>query len=138
MEHPLHGRDLGRVEAERLVELVRALPSRRAGMRCGKRYGPGGVWALGGGKTIGMHGEEQDSCRLGGAGKARSARRRTCGPCRDLGRVEALAERLVERRCALPSRSLRSNVTGLFHIFFVPTKAYGISILYLFRLLAAW
>ena len=122
LEHALHGRDLGRVEAERLVELVRALPSRRAGMRCGKRYGPGGVWALGGGKTIGMHGEEQDSCRLGGAGKARSARRRTCGPCRDLGRVEALAERLVERRCALPSRSLRSNVTGLFIYFLYQQK----------------
>ena len=38
-EHEVHPRDLGRVEAERLVELVRALPSRRAGMRCGKRYG---------------------------------------------------------------------------------------------------
>ena len=90
------------VEAERLVELVRALPSRRAGMRCGKRYGPGGVWALGGGKTIGMHGEEQDSCRLGGAGKARSARRRTCGPCRDLGRVEALADQSGWLNAAAP------------------------------------
>ena len=36
VEHPQHGRDLGRVEAERLVERRRALPSRKAGMRCGK------------------------------------------------------------------------------------------------------
>ena len=39
-EHFAHGRDLGRVEAERLVERRRALPSRKAGMRCGRRYGP--------------------------------------------------------------------------------------------------
>ena len=37
-EHAAHGRDLGRVEAERLVERQRELPSRKAGMRCGKRY----------------------------------------------------------------------------------------------------
>ena len=36
-EHALHVRDLGRVEAERLVERRRELPSGRAGMRCGKR-----------------------------------------------------------------------------------------------------
>ena len=46
-EHLVHGRDLGRVEAERLVEGIRALPSRNAGMQCGTRYGPGGVRALG-------------------------------------------------------------------------------------------
>ena len=47
VEHAAHGRDLGRVEAERLVERRRVLPSRKAGMRRGKRYGPGGVRALG-------------------------------------------------------------------------------------------
>ena len=37
-EHAGHGRDLGRVEAERLVERRRELPSRKAGMQCaGKR-----------------------------------------------------------------------------------------------------
>ena len=46
VEHLVHVRDLGRVEAERLVERRRALPSRKAGMRCGKRCGPGGVRAL--------------------------------------------------------------------------------------------
>ena len=37
LEHVAHGRDLGRVEAERLVEGRRVLPSRRAGMGCEKR-----------------------------------------------------------------------------------------------------
>ena len=32
VEHLLHGRDLGRVEAQRLVERRRALPSRKEGM----------------------------------------------------------------------------------------------------------
>ena len=47
IEHEAHVRDLGRVEAERLVERRRFLPSRNAGMRCRARYGPGGVRALG-------------------------------------------------------------------------------------------
>ena len=34
VKHIVHGRDLRRVEAERLVERHRALPSRKAGMRC--------------------------------------------------------------------------------------------------------
>ena len=100
-------------------------------------WGPGGERALGGGDAYGVHWEGPTQ-GWGGAQGTRGAHREHAAHGRDLGRVEALAERLVERRCALPSRSLRSNVTGLFHIFFVPTKAYGISILYLFRLLAAW
>ena len=51
-EHLAHVRDLGRVEVEPLVERRRLLPRRKAGMRCGKRCGPGGVGALGG---SGMH-----------------------------------------------------------------------------------
>ena len=54
VEHAVHVRDLGRVEAERLVERHRELPSRKAGMQCGKRCGPGGVRALGGGDASGM------------------------------------------------------------------------------------
>ena len=54
VEHAVHVRDLGRVEAERLVERRRFLPSRKAGMRCGKRCGPGGVRALGGDDANGM------------------------------------------------------------------------------------
>ena len=52
--------DRGNVEAERLVERLRVLPSRKAQSLheiCGKRYGPGGVRALGGGDTSGVHGE---------------------------------------------------------------------------------
>ena len=48
VEHVVHARDLGGVKAQRLVELVRFLPSRREGhMRCGARCGPGGgrAWA---------------------------------------------------------------------------------------------
>ena len=41
VEHLVHGRDLGRVEAERLVELECGLPSRKAGIRCGAKCGPG-------------------------------------------------------------------------------------------------
>eukprot|EP00964_Phaeocystis_antarctica_P130704 scaffold94570_cov101-Phaeocystis_antarctica.AAC.2 len=52
-------RDAGRVEAERLVERRRALPSRKEGVRCGARCGPG--------------------CGRGRPGHARSARR-TCNP----------------------------------------------------------
>ena len=33
VEHVLHGRDLGRVKAQRLVEFIRVLPSRREGVR---------------------------------------------------------------------------------------------------------
>jgi hypothetical protein len=48
VEHVAHVRDLGGVEAQRLVERPRALPSRREGMRCGgERCEPGGVWACG-------------------------------------------------------------------------------------------
>ena len=73
VEHLEHGRDLGRVEAERLVERRRFLPSRKAGMRCEKRYGPGGVRAFGGGDASGMH--EEGPTQGWGAGHAWSARR---------------------------------------------------------------
>ena len=99
-EHGVHARDLGRVEAERLVERVRVLPSRKVGMRCEKRYGPGGVMALGGGDASGMHGEgPTQGC--GGQG-TRGAHVEHVAHVRDLGRVEA--ERLVERPRVLPSR----------------------------------
>ena len=41
VEHLAHVRDAGRVEAERLVERPCALPSRKEGVRCGARCGPG-------------------------------------------------------------------------------------------------
>ena len=55
-EHLAHGRDLGRVQAERLVELDRELPSRKAGIRCEKRYSPQEREGVGGGgDASGMH-----------------------------------------------------------------------------------
>eukprot|EP00964_Phaeocystis_antarctica_P048466 scaffold28065_cov57-Phaeocystis_antarctica.AAC.3 len=41
VEHVAHVRDAGRVEAQRLVERPRKLPSRKEGVRCGARCGPG-------------------------------------------------------------------------------------------------
>jgi len=77
-EHVLHGRDAGGVEAHRLVEGRRALPSRREGMRCGgERCEPEGGRACvvhGGGTQEACTGKRPDS-RLGGQGHARSARR---------------------------------------------------------------
>ena len=65
----------------------------------GKWYGPGGVRALVGGDASGMHGEgPTQGC--GGKG-TRGAHVEHLVHGRDLGRVEA--ERLVERRRALPS-----------------------------------
>jgi hypothetical protein len=61
VEHVVHGRDAGGVNAQRLVEGRRGLPSRRGGhamrgeeVRAGRRVG---LWG-GGGTTSGMHGEK--------------------------------------------------------------------------------
>ena len=101
VEHAPHVRDLGRVEAERLVEHRRGLPSRKAGsIRCGKRCGPGGVRVLSGDEASGMHGEGPTQ-GFGGRG-TRGAHPEHAVHVRDTGRVEA--ERLVERGRGLPSR----------------------------------
>ena len=50
-EHAAHVRDAGRVEVQRLVERQRALPSRKEGVRCGARCGPGGGTAWVGGSA---------------------------------------------------------------------------------------
>eukprot|EP00964_Phaeocystis_antarctica_P156657 scaffold126464_cov39-Phaeocystis_antarctica.AAC.1 len=64
LEHPLHGCDAGRVEAQRLVERVRVLPSRKEGVRCGARCGPG----AGGHGPVAAH--ERHARREGPAVKA--------------------------------------------------------------------
>jgi hypothetical protein len=69
LEHGAHGRDLGGVKAQRLVEGVRVLPSRREGMRCGARCGSGGGRAWGSGGASGMDGKAPES-RLGGRARA--------------------------------------------------------------------
>ena len=58
-EHVAHGRDAGGVEAQRLVEGRRLLPSRREGKRCGGgevRAGRQEGLGCGGSTTSGMHG----------------------------------------------------------------------------------
>ena len=102
-EHAVHGRDLGRVEAERLVERLRALPSQKAGMRDGEKYiRPGRrEGALGGGDTSGVC-TRRDRLKAGGGQGTRGAHVEHGPHGRDLGRVEA--ERLVERLRVLPSR----------------------------------
>ncbi len=57
VEHIVHGRDLGRVEVQRLVERICALPSRKEGMRCGARCGLGSGRTWGGGGASGAYGE---------------------------------------------------------------------------------
>eukprot|EP00964_Phaeocystis_antarctica_P103323 scaffold68612_cov48-Phaeocystis_antarctica.AAC.1 len=72
VEHAAHLRDAGRVEAQRLVERHRALPSRKEGIRRGARCGPEGDRAWGGGGASGMHGEGPTR---GWGGRARAAAR---------------------------------------------------------------
>ena len=73
VEHLAHVRDVGRIEAERLVERPRDLPSRKEGVRCGVRCGPG----------VGRRGSA--------AAHERHARRE--GPAVKAGRARACAER---------------------------------------------
>ena len=72
-------------------------------MRYGKRYGPGGVRALGGGDASGMHGEGPTQKAVG----TRGAHVEHLSHVHDLGRVEA--ERLVELLRGLPSRTRRGR-----------------------------
>eukprot|EP00964_Phaeocystis_antarctica_P033236 scaffold18868_cov59-Phaeocystis_antarctica.AAC.1 len=101
-DHEAHVRDAGRVEAQRLVERRRVLPSRKDGVRSGAE-----VWAEGGRAWAG--GSARAACTAsgpgcegwGGEGRRGAHVEHGAHGC-DAGRVEA--ERLVERRRALPSR----------------------------------
>ena len=97
-EHGVHVRDLGRVEAQRLVERHRVLPSRKEGIRDEARCGPGGMRAWGGGAS-GMHGC-MARLKVGGQGTG-GAHKEHGVHVRDAGRVEA--QRLIERLRLLPS-----------------------------------
>eukprot|EP00964_Phaeocystis_antarctica_P058275 scaffold34558_cov52-Phaeocystis_antarctica.AAC.2 len=90
----------GTCEAQRLVEHRRVLPSRKGGIRCGARRGPGGERVWGGGGASDMHGEgPTEGC--GGQGTRGAHVKHVAHVC-DAGRVEA--QRLVEGQRPLPSR----------------------------------
>eukprot|EP00964_Phaeocystis_antarctica_P119585 scaffold83304_cov53-Phaeocystis_antarctica.AAC.1 len=75
-EHEVHVRDAGRVEGQRLIERRRGLPSRKEGVRCGARRGPGGGRAWAGGSAQAACTARGPGCEGWGAiGHARSARR---------------------------------------------------------------
>eukprot|EP00964_Phaeocystis_antarctica_P141543 scaffold106602_cov51-Phaeocystis_antarctica.AAC.1 len=75
LQHAAHVRDAGRVEAERLVERRRALPSRKEGVQCGARCGPGDGRAWAGGSARAACTARGPGCEgWGGLGHARSAR----------------------------------------------------------------
>ena len=77
VEHLVHACDAGGIEAQRLVEGVRPLPSRKKGIRgCGVRYGLGGGRACSGGGASGVHGEVLN---LSWGVKAARSARGTCG-----------------------------------------------------------
>jgi len=90
VEHDAHVRDAGGVEAQRLVEHRRVLPSRGEGMRCGgqrcasREAGGPGVWWR---HTRGMHGKGTTQ-GLGAKG-TRGAHVKHLAHDRDAGGVEA-------------------------------------------------
>jgi len=75
LEHAAHVRDLGGVKAQRLVEGVRVLPSRRGRVRCGVRCGLGGPGGRGAAAAQAACSGKARLKAVGGAGHARSARR---------------------------------------------------------------
>ena len=82
-EHVLHVRDLGSVEAQRLIERRCALPSRKEGVRCegvrcGPRCGPGGGGAWSGGVASGMHGGKVRLKAWGGRARAERTANMAC------------------------------------------------------------
>ena len=52
-KHVAHDYDAGGVEAQRLIERLRVLPSHKGGIRCRARCGLAGRWAWGGGGASG-------------------------------------------------------------------------------------
>ena len=103
VEHVARGCDLGRVEAQRLVERRRVLPSRREGIIRDARRGA--VWEAGRCGVVAaqaaVHGEGPTQEAWGGQGTHGAHPEHALHDC-DTGGVEA--QRLVERVRLLPSR----------------------------------
>ena len=102
-KHGEHACDAGRVEVQRLVEGIRALPSRKGGnIRSGGKFGPGCARAIG---WAGLRSRMQGRARLEPQGEG-THRKHVFHGC-DAGRVEV--QRLVEGIRALPSREEVDN-----------------------------
>eukprot|EP00964_Phaeocystis_antarctica_P043209 scaffold24764_cov60-Phaeocystis_antarctica.AAC.10 len=110
-EHVVHDRDAGRVEAQRLVERLCCLPSRKEGIRCGAWSGQGGGEVVGGAGWPRMQRAREGSTGVWAQG-AGGAHVEHGVHGRDARRVEA--QRLVERLRFLPSkggtRAVRNGV----------------------------
>eukprot|EP00964_Phaeocystis_antarctica_P129384 scaffold93232_cov57-Phaeocystis_antarctica.AAC.3 len=89
-EHVAHVRDAGRVEAQRLVERQRGLPSRKQGVRCRARCGLGGGRAWAGGSA-------RAACTARGAAAVKAEGARAC----------------AERTLNMPSMSVTLDVSKL-------------------------
>ena len=99
VKHGLHGCDAGRIEAQRLVERRRRLPRRKGSIGRGATCGSGGERAWGGGGASSAQGGPNcGGCWQGTRGAHLEHGVHGC----DSRGVEA--QRLVERRCALPRR----------------------------------
>ena len=105
-KHAAHACDARRVEAQRLVERRRVLPSRKEGIRSGVRCQPGGERAVG---AVVVQAACTRRARLEVRGEGSTHHKHAAHAC-DARRVEA--QRLVERRRVLPSRKegIRSGV----------------------------
>ena len=107
VKHVAHIRDAGRVEAQRLVERRRILPSRKEGIRCGARCAGG---EAGGRRAAHAACRRRLDCRVGRA-RGGAHGEHVVHVC-DAGRVEA--QRLVELPRILPRverrRTLRDEV----------------------------
>ena len=100
VKHVLHVCDAGRVEAQRLVESLRILPSPRGSHEKGARCGPGSR------RGCGAAAAAKAACTGGGPDWTRGrdtggAHREHVAHVCDAGRVQA--QWLVERICVLPS-----------------------------------
>ena len=101
VEHVRHILDAGGVEAQRLVERPRVLPSRKQGMRCGASCASRKAWKLGRRREAAAGASVARTRRTGDCMEGRRAHGEHGKHVRDAGGVEA--QRLVERRRALPS-----------------------------------
>ena len=107
VEHGVHGRDAGGVEAQRLVERRRILPRVETRAYGAVRFGPGGREAADDSGARSVAGQARLQIRGGARGRAHEEH---VVHVSDAGGIEA--QRLVERRRALPRVERRAYAAG--------------------------